>query len=304
MGKRGRKPSSESTEKKGYFYEKQERAVLEYLETDSKEEKERIFEEILQPAFDKMIESIIRRYSLYIPNEDTGDTFNDVYSFLINKTEKFEPEIKLYKEIPKTKLTDNIINNAVEYKKKKDIPKRVKDDDPILVYIVSGKDENKTITYYERVTKKVKAYSYYGTICKNYLIGRLQKYSKTLERNPSYDTMADSIINNIEYSDKVDRGAEVADETIEKLIIRLRKMVSEPYCNDLKLDELKLGKALLNLFEHWDFVLTTDCSTKFNKSTILFFLKEQTGLDAKGIRDNLKKFKKEFLIIKNDVLNY
>ena len=74
----------------------------------------------------------------------------------------------------------------------------------------------------------------------------------------------------------------------------------EEYC--LKDSEIKLGKALINLMENWDFVLTTDKSSKLNKSVVLLFLRDQTGLDTKGIRDNLKKFKKEFLIIKNFVI--
>jgi len=118
MAKRGRKPK----EQKGYFYDIQEQAVLDYLNTDSKEEKNRIYCEILKPAFKKMIESIIRRYKYYIPNEEFDDTFNDTLSFLLTKADKFEPG-------------------------------------------------------------KYKAYSYYGTICRNYLIGRIQSYSKTLKRN-------------------------------------------------------------------------------------------------------------------------
>ena len=57
--KRGRKPSKE---RKGYFYEEQEQAVVDYISTDNIHEKNRIFNTILKPAFTKMIESIIRRY--------------------------------------------------------------------------------------------------------------------------------------------------------------------------------------------------------------------------------------------------
>lgn len=243
MGKRGRKPSADK-QRSGYFYEREEQAVLDYLHSNSIAEREEIFNTILRPAFDKMIESIIRRYKLFIPNESTADTFNDVYSHLLLKASKFD---------------------TGKYKK---------------------------------------AYSYYGTICKNYLLGRIDKYNTALERNPSYDAMSEKLINNINYIEETDRGTEVAMDIFDGLISRLRQMTEEPECLSLKKDELKLGKALLNLFEHWDYVLSTDTSNKFNKSAILMFLKEQTGMDAKGIRDNMKKFKKEFLIIKNDILNY
>jgi hypothetical protein len=80
-------------------------------------------------------------------------------------------------------------------------------------------------------------------------------------------------------------------------------MVENPEENNLKASEIKLGKALINLFENWDYVLSTDASDKLNKNAILLFLRESTGLDTKGIRDNMKKFKKEFLIIKDFVIS-
>lgn len=50
MGKRGRKPLNK---RKGYFYEEQEQAVKEYLNADDKEEKDKIFNKWLKPAFTK-----------------------------------------------------------------------------------------------------------------------------------------------------------------------------------------------------------------------------------------------------------
>ena len=63
MAKRGRK-------RKGYFYEEQEQAVVDYILAETKEDKNKIFNTWLKPAFTKMIESIIRRYKLYVPDEE------------------------------------------------------------------------------------------------------------------------------------------------------------------------------------------------------------------------------------------
>ena len=62
MAKRGRKPGKN---RKGYWYEEQEENFKQYLKCENKEEKERIFNTVLRPAFTKMAESIIRRYNLY-----------------------------------------------------------------------------------------------------------------------------------------------------------------------------------------------------------------------------------------------
>ena len=238
MGKRGRKPS---TERKGYFYEEQEQAVIDYINAEDNIEKDRIYMEKLYPAFTKMVESIIRRYKLYIPDEDYEDTFTDTLSFLTTKMDKFE-------------------------------------------------------------AGKYKAYSYYGTICKNYLIGKLQSFAKIQERNPLYSNVVGDF-NSLRYSDNnLNKDSEIASETIKILINKINTMLEEKDIIPLKENEYKLGKALVNLFENWDYVLTTDGSHKLNKSAILLFLKDSTGLDAKGIRDNMKKFKKEFYIIKNFII--
>lgn len=235
---RGRKPG----EKKGYFYKREEDAVVAYINSTDKEEKDRIYNTVLKPAFEKMIESIIRRYRYYIPNEEFNDTFNDTLSFLLTKTDKFKP------------------------------------------------------------SKGKKAYSYYGTVCKNYLIGRIEGYSKTLQRNPSYDVIADSFNDNVKYSSDMDGGSDVAKDTVSMLIERITDMVDHPEESDLKPNEVKLGKALVNLLDNWEYVLTTDASNKLNKNAILLFLRETTGLDTKGVRDNMRKFKKEFILIKGLVI--
>lgn len=237
MAKRGRKPKN-----KQYFGEEQENAVREYLLCEDKEQKNVIYNEILKPAFEKMIESIIRRYKLYIPDETYEETFYDTLSFLITKADHFQTD------------------------------------------------------------KQKKAYSYYGNICKNYLLGRKDKFIKNSQRNPSYDIEEEEFTNNIKYVNTVDKNAKVAYEIVETMKAQLNKMIKSE-SEQLKVNELKLAKALVNLFENWDFVMSTDGSNKLNRNAVLFFLREETGLDTKGIRDNMKRFKKEYLLIKDEVIS-
>lgn len=86
--KRGRKPNPEK--RTGYFYEDEEEAFQQYVESTDKRFRDKIFKEKLYPAFTKMIESIIRRYGLFTPSEDFSDTFNDTMSFLITKVNNFD----------------------------------------------------------------------------------------------------------------------------------------------------------------------------------------------------------------------
>lgn len=227
--------------KKGYFHEEQEQAVIDFLNEKNVNVKNQIFSEKLWGPITTMVESIIRRYKLFIPDEPYEDTFFDTVSFLMTKLDKFEPG-------------------------------------------------------------KYKAYSYYGTICKNYLIGKIQSFNKLQERNPLYSNINGGF-NKIEYSSILDVfDNNIASETITKLVSKIKKMIEKKDEIPLKETEVKLGEALITLFENWDYILTTDGSPKLNKSAILLFLKDKTGLDAKGIRDNIKKYKKEFKIIKGGIL--
>lgn len=235
MGKRGRKPSPNSPKK--YFMTEQEEAVLEYLSSEDKFEKDKIYNTKLKYAFERMVESIIRRYKLYIPNETFEETFTDTISFLMTKLDKFKPG-------------------------------------------------------------KHKAYSYYGTICKNHLIARLQEYTKNTSKYTPYEPISANFIDSIKYSDANAGAKKIYEDTVTLLAKKIGRMIEQPEEYKLKDAEVKVGIALKKLLENWDFVLSTDGSNKLNKNTILFFLRESTDLDTKTIRENLKKYKTVFLEIK------
>ena len=80
--KRGRKPNPN---KKVYFGEEEEKAFREYVNATDQRTKDKIFSQKLYYPFTKMIESIIRRYNLFTPDEDFEETFFDTMSFLITK---------------------------------------------------------------------------------------------------------------------------------------------------------------------------------------------------------------------------
>ena len=54
---------------------------------------------------------------------------------------------------------------------------------------------------------------------------------------------------------------------------------------------------------NWDDIFAQMGSNKFNKSSILLFLKETTNLDTKGIRDSLKVYKKRYYEVKFELIN-
>ena len=236
-------------ERKGYFYEEQENAVKEYLLTTDNVKRNQIFNTILLPAFTTMIESIIRRYNLHIPNEEFDDTFNDTISFLMSKIEHFDPE-KISKKTGKT----------------------------------------------------FKAYSYCGTVCKNYLLHKRIEYSKEIERASSYDTMCDELNDNLRYSSSPNDQDALLTNVIDGAIFVIKDIMNGNVKGTLTDKELRVGEALLNLFENWEDILITNGSNKLNKSAILYYLRETTMLTTKEVRDSMRKYKKAYFGIKEKIM--
>lgn len=87
---RKRRSSKSGNSKRYYFGEREEKAFVQYQQSKSPTERNKIFQSILYPAFSKMVESIIRTYHLFTPDEDFNDTFCDTLSFLITKINNFD----------------------------------------------------------------------------------------------------------------------------------------------------------------------------------------------------------------------
>jgi len=85
-----------------YFAEKEEQAVVDYINSNSAEEKNRIYNEILLEPFRKMIQSILRRYPIHIGNYEMEEVESNALTHLIEHMVKFNPT-KITKSGNKTK---------------------------------------------------------------------------------------------------------------------------------------------------------------------------------------------------------
>ena len=138
-------------------------------------------------------------------------------------------------------------------------------------------------------TKNHKAYSYFGTICKNYLMGAIQKDTKEQNRSVSYDDISSSIEDRPDLSYTIDAFQLDYRDVIIKLTNELEEFVEN---EDLTENERKLGYALLEIFSNFDKIFQVGDGNKFNKNLILLSLREMTSLSTKEIRISLKRFKK------------
>ena len=298
MAKRGRKPK----ERKGYFYEKEENAIVQYINEKNVEEKNRIFNTILYPALTKMIESIIRRYKLFVPDEDFEQNFNDTISYLLTKIDHFKPRITGYDLIEDEKELSkyHFVTMSEEDLKSKLRDASEEDPDYVVVYFGFDDEDESNINkkYYKKETHNYKAYSYCGTVCKNYLMFKSTQYAKKKIRNTSYDDVFEDLSNNVKYSTNETNYAEIAEKLVVNVAYEIERMIENAEENLLNENEIKVGNALINLLRNWEEVLPDGGSNKLQKSSVLYFLREETMMSTKEIRDNMKKYKCVYKILR------
>ncbi len=245
--KRGRKPNTDKAKNKMYFSDEEEEAFRVFCLSTNEIERNRIFNKTLYPAFTKMIESIIRRYTLFKPGEEFEDTFNDTMSFLMTKVSHYKP------------------------------------------------DKNK------------KAYSYCGTICKNYLMHERINAQKRMNRDLSYDTVYNELNpDNRQISMNVFNEPSFNQRLMSKVATEIEKMVNNPLDNNLNEIDVKVGLSLVEILRNWDNLFDSfgsKDSKKYNKSSVDSFIKESTLLTTKQIRDSKKKFTSVYFNMKDDFLN-
>jgi hypothetical protein len=149
-------------------------------------------------------------------------------------------------------------------------------------------------------SKEKKAYSYFGTICKNYLMGQIQKDQKEINRKISYEDISsdlDGLPSMVYYIDN-------DDVTTEQVIVKFLDELKIILDDDTMLEEeRKLGDALYDIFSNYTSIFQeTTNNNKFNKNIILFELREMTNLLMQEIYNELVEKRNTAIRIQNKML--
>ncbi len=148
-------------------------------------------------------------------------------------------------------------------------------------------------------SKEKKAYSYFGTICKNYLMGQIIKDQKDTNRKISYEDISSSLEQRPDMVYYMELEKTEADDVIQQFLNELKVYVDNESLTD---NERKLGIALLELFENYKTIFLGTDNNKFNKNIILLSIREMTNLSTKEIRTAMKRFKKLYYVVLNDMI--
>ena len=204
-----------------------------------------------------------------------------------------EEKNKIYNEFlrgPLDKMISSIIRRYKLYRKDMDFIEISYDTHSFLMTKVDKfkPDKNK------------KAYSYFGTICKNYLMGQIIKDQKETNRKISYEDISTTIEQRPDMIYRIDEDIIESDLVINQYLKELREFIETENLND---NEKKLGYALVDLFDNYETIFSGADNNKFNKNVILLSLREMTNLSTKEIRSSIKRFKKLYLVIQFKLKN-
>lgn len=151
--------------------------------------------------------------------------------------------------------------------------------------------------------KKCKAYSYCGTVCKNYLILRRTQSIKKRDKFISYET----VFTNPEKDNRI--TSEIIKEDFHTKLINQTKdeiqnilYIGHNGRRKLTDNEIKLGNALIEILDHWEDMIDGTGSRKFNKASMLYFIKEYTLCNTTEVRNAMKIYKNIYLFTKQDLL--
>ncbi len=184
-----------------------------------------------------------------------------------------------YLRAPLDKMIESIIRRYKLYRKGMDFREIHHDTHSFLITKV---DKFKP-------AKGKKAYSYFGTICKNYLMGQIIKDQKEQNRKISYEDITTKLENRPDMIYYIENEKIEPSEIIKKFVQELEEFIEK---NNLNNNELKLGYALIELFENYNDIFIGTDNNKFNKNIILLSLREMTNMSTKEIRTSMRKFKK------------
>jgi hypothetical protein len=109
-----------------------------------------------------------------------------------------------------------------------------------------------------------------------------------MNRKISYEDISSDLENRREFSYSIDKEILDSEIVIKKFLVEIDLLLNDKSLND---NEIKLGKALHDIFDNYENIFIGSSNNKFNKNIILLSLREMTNLNTKEIRSSMKKYK-------------
>jgi hypothetical protein len=147
-----------------------------------------------------------------------------------------------------------------------------------------------------------KAYSYYGTICKHYILGLLIKDKKHTKKVASYEDISSDIEQRSDLSYVIDEEEFPMDAFLVRLIDNLKEELNDehlPAKKKLNENERKVGESLIEILQNWETAFESMGGSKYNKNSVLETMRNYTNLSTKDIRLAMRRFKVLYEFLKH-----
>jgi hypothetical protein len=148
-----------------------------------------------------------------------------------------------------------------------------------------------------------KAYSYFGTISKNYILGLLIKDEKYMKQTASYEDISEDLEERSDMTYIMDEEVFSMDTFIKKVTDGIKEELNdENHLPKKKLsdNEKKVGYALIEILENWETAFESmNGGSKYNKNSVLETIRNYTNLSTKDIRLAMKRYKELYELLKN-----
>lgn len=149
-------------------------------------------------------------------------------------------------------------------------------------------------------SKNKKSYSYYGTVCKHYLLGKLIKEDKKLKSILPYEDYSETVENDLINSYTIEDDESDLNDFILKISETIKEEMESKILSE---NELKVGNSLVRILEEWDNIFSDESgkNKKYNKNLILLYMRNMTSLTTKDIRNGMKRYKVIYQMLKDEL---
>jgi len=151
-----------------------------------------------------------------------------------------------------------------------------------------------------------RAYSYFGTIVKNYILGLLIKDDKYSKQVSSYEDVSENIEEREDLTYVIDGDNFSIENFIKSISDGIKFELNNETPNPKKKlneNERKVGWALVEILENWETAFESmSGGSKYNKNSVLETMRNYTNLSTKDIRLAMKRYKVLYELLKNNGL--
>jgi hypothetical protein len=150
--------------------------------------------------------------------------------------------------------------------------------------------------------RKFKAYSYYGTIIKRYLIGKLQDDAKSIKKYDDFDDVSSELETKDEYQYEIEDHSLDVENLIKSMVSAIKKEMESSATLGIYMskNEMKLGTTLIDILENKELVTPIlGGGNKHDKLAIMEVIVTHSGLSVKEVRLAMRRYKALYKLIKN-----